>query len=96
MTAPDNNVVWKDVSNKLDEHIKQYNYYVRQKELRENNLLRSQEINSKNIADLTEATKGLVQAWEAMNTIHKFFRWLAGFAGLGAFIAWVMTNFPFG
>ena len=56
---------------------------------REVALMSAQEANTKNIAELTEATKGLVDAWNAANTLQRMVRWVAGFAGGAAILAWV-------
>ena len=55
---------------------------------REIALMSAQESNTKNIAELTEATKGLVDAWNAANTLQRVVKWFTGFTGIGVFIAW--------
>lgn len=49
----------------------------------------------KNISELTVATKGLVDAWNAASTIQRFFKWLSGFAVLVAIITWAVGYNPF-
>lgn len=56
-------------------------------------LLTTQEVNSANIAELTKATKGVVEAWTVANGLSKFVKWLSSFAVVtavvGGLIIWL-------
>lgn len=52
-------------------------------------LIEAQEMNASNIAHLTEATNGVVEAWTVANGLSKFLKWLSSFAILGGIIAWL-------
>lgn len=52
------------------------------------------ENNLKAIAELTTATKGLVDAWTTASNVQKFVKWLATFAVLGTALAWIISKLP--
>lgn len=52
-------------------------------------LISAQELNASNIAELTEATKGVVEAWTVANGLSKFLKWLSSFAIIGGIVAWL-------
>lgn len=53
-----------------------------------------QEHNLKAIADLTTATKGLVDAWTTASNVQKFVKWIATFALLGTAATWMVSKLP--
>ena len=73
---------------RLDRHLDEYRLHILEHEKREQNLLLAQEVNAKNVAELTAATKGLVDAWNAANFLQGFIKWLSGFSIVGALVAW--------
>ena len=76
---------------KLDNHINECNQHRLDYQAREAKMLTAQETNTMHIAKLTESTQGLVDVWNAANTLQKFIKWLSGFtgiAGIAAMIAW--------
>tara|TARA_R110002167_G_scaffold366375_1_gene595568 strand:+ start:29585 stop:29809 length:225 start_codon:yes stop_codon:yes gene_type:complete len=52
-------------------------------------LIQAQELNATNIAELTIATQGVVEAWTVANGLSKFLKWLSSFAIIGASIVWL-------
>lgn len=48
------------------------------------------EKNMEAIAKLTESTQGVVDAWTTANNLHKFTKWLSGFAIVGIVITWLI------
>tara|TARA_R110000772_G_scaffold264083_1_gene384398 strand:+ start:2180 stop:2404 length:225 start_codon:yes stop_codon:yes gene_type:complete len=52
-------------------------------------LIQAQELNATNIAELTIATQGVVEAWTVANGLSKFLKWLSSFAIIGASIIWL-------
>tara|TARA_R110000803_G_scaffold210114_1_gene281090 strand:+ start:2769 stop:3029 length:261 start_codon:yes stop_codon:yes gene_type:complete len=52
-------------------------------------LIKAQELNAANIADLTKATNGVVEAWTVANGLSKFLKWLSSFAIIGGIWAWL-------
>ena len=77
------------LTKKLDEHIEEVNHYNEEAEARLDKLISAQEINAVNIAQLTEATTGVVEAWTVANGLSKFFRWASSFAIVGVGIVWL-------
>ena len=82
----------KDLEDKLDSHIKAFDEY--KLALAHTQAVHEEAYrnNMRAITDLTEATKGLVDAWTAANTFHKFVKWLSSFTVLGVAIAWLYTK----
>ena len=72
----------------IDKHIDEYRLHITEEERRQERIIRAQETNTKNIADLTKATEGLVDAWNAANFLQKCIKWVSGFAIIGALITW--------
>lgn len=58
-------------------------------------LILTQELNAVNIAKLTQATQGVVEAWTVANGLSKFLKWLSSFAILGAIIIWLKDFIKF-
>lgn len=52
-------------------------------------LIQAQELNATNIAELTIATQGVVEAWTVANGLSKFLKWLSSFAVIGGIWAWL-------
>jgi hypothetical protein len=80
---------------KLDNHIDVYEKHCDDEEKRWELLIVSQERNTQSIRDLTtstkeltESTRGIVETWQTANGVGKFFKWLSGFAILGALVKW--------
>lgn len=80
---------------RLETHIQDYRDHVLEEERRYIQDMQKQEAMAANIAQMlkglelqAEATKGLVDAWNAAAFLQKFVKWLSGFAAIGVFIAW--------
>lgn len=80
---------------RLEAHMQDYRDHVLEEERRYLQDMQRQEATAANIAQLmkalelqAEATKGLVDAWNAAAFLQKFVKWLSGFAAIGVFIAW--------
>jgi len=73
----------------FDSHLADYRSRCADYERREVALMSAQEANTKSIAELADATKGLVEAWNAANALQRLVKWTAGFAGAGAILVWV-------
>ena len=76
-----------DFEKKLDEHIAD-------EDKRWDALLKAQELNTANIAKLTENTAYVVAAWEAatgtvktLSLVGRFIKWVGGFAFIGVMFA---------
>lgn len=46
------------------------------------------------IANLTCATRDVVDAWKVANGLQRFVKWLSGFAVIGAMLTYFATQFP--
>ncbi len=55
----------------------------------------AQEKTTEAICDLTEAVKPLVAGVTLFVTLHKFVKWLSGFAFLGVILSWLIGHNPF-
>ena len=55
-------------------------------------LIQAQELNATNIASLTKATNGVVEAWTVANGLSKFLKWLSSLALIGGALIW-LSNF---
>lgn len=80
---------------RLDNHIDDYRAHILEEERRYMKDMQMQEALANNIASLmkalelqVEATKGLVEAWNAASFLQKFIKWCSGFAAVGMFLAW--------
>tara|TARA_R110000824_G_scaffold14962_1_gene63297 strand:+ start:2515 stop:2763 length:249 start_codon:yes stop_codon:yes gene_type:complete len=62
---------------------------VEDQDARLDKLIEAQEINATNIANLTEATTGVVEAWTVANGLSKFLKWLSSFAIIGVGFIWL-------
>lgn len=49
---------------------------------------------SNKIDTLTEATEGLVAAWNTANNVQKFIKWISSLGFLGMLITWVISKLP--
>lgn len=92
---------------KIDTHIAEFERQREADEKRWQHLLSITESNAKANADtaeavrnLTEATRGLLEAWEAVggavkvgSALGSFIKWLSGFAVIGGAVAWVVSMF---
>jgi len=52
-------------------------------------VVKLQEANTRNVKELTEATKGIVEAWTVANGLAKFIKWVSSFTVIGACIVWL-------
>lgn len=73
---------------RLDRHLDEYRLHILEHEKKEEKILQNHEATAKNIADLTEAVKPLVDALRAANTLQRFIKWVTGFSGVAVLIAW--------
>ncbi len=71
----------------------EYRMHTLEEAQKEDRLIRAQLQNTENIKLLTEATKGMVDAWTAANSFQKLIKWLSSFAVLGFVISWVSSKF---
>jgi len=85
---------------KLDNHIAEYDERRKQEDDRWDHLLQCQEQNTQCMKDLTDSTKGLIEAWEAANgavktlsALGRFVKWLSGFAIVGGAATWTVEHF---
>tara|TARA_R110000803_G_scaffold16073_5_gene44197 strand:+ start:3154 stop:3441 length:288 start_codon:yes stop_codon:yes gene_type:complete len=77
------------LSDRLECHIKECNTRELDVDDRLDKLIQAQELNATNIAKLTEATNGVVEAWTVANGLSKFLKWLSSFAIIGGIAAWL-------
>ena len=75
----------------LDKHLQRYARDRASDERRAEKLTEALENNSKAIADLTEATKGLVESWRAVSVLQRFLTWATQFSVIGAAVAWLYS-----
>lgn len=75
----------------LDKHLQRYAKDRASDEKRAEKLTEALENNSKAIADLTEATKGLVESWRAVSVLQRFLTWATQFSVIGAAVAWLYS-----
>lgn len=80
---------------RLDSHIDDYRAHILEEERRYLQDMQKQDAIANNIDNLikslelqVEATKGLVDAWNAAAFLQKFIKWCSGFAAIGVFLAW--------
>lgn len=80
---------------RFEKHLDDYRAHTSEYLLREEKLLHEQETTSRNIKELSElikiqadATHGMVEVWNAANTIRRSIVWVTGFSGAIVFIAW--------
>lgn len=83
-----------------ENHVKEYSLaltemkerHKRQDDLHEKALNLMTE-NSKQIKELTEATRGIVDAWGTVHNIQRFLKWFTPFTlVLGALLAWAVSS----
>lgn len=67
--------------------------YIEEDEKRWAHLMIAQETNTAAITALTEATRGIIEAWKAAILFQKFIRWLSGFTIIAVVIAWFVTHY---
>lgn len=79
----------------FDSHITEFKNHELEERDRWAKLLAITETNAKSVCDLTEATRGVVEAWQTSANVGRFVKWLSGFAVLGAAYTWWIKNFPF-
>tara|TARA_R110000772_G_scaffold68760_1_gene152348 strand:+ start:3327 stop:3590 length:264 start_codon:yes stop_codon:yes gene_type:complete len=77
------------VARRLDQHLIEVDQRDKSVDARLDKLIQAQELNATNIAQLTEATNGVVEAWTVANGLSKFLKWLSSFAIIGASIIWL-------
>tara|TARA_R110002153_G_scaffold150049_2_gene301633 strand:+ start:2490 stop:2771 length:282 start_codon:yes stop_codon:yes gene_type:complete len=77
------------LTQRLDDHLVECNKRSMEVDVRLDKLIQAQELNATNIADLTKATQGVVEAWTVANGLSKFLKWLSSFAIIGASIIWL-------
>ena len=83
----------KELNRRFEDHLDDYRVHIaedvekhrRQDEMHERNL--------QAIADLTEATKGVVEGWIVANGLQRFAKWLGGFAFFAAAIVFFSKYF---
>ena len=85
---------------KLENHIDDYKKHCEDEEKRWDHLIVAQERNTQSIKELTEATRDIVNIWQAadgtmktMSAVGNFVKWLSGFAVVGVAIKWVFEHF---
>ena len=85
---------------RFETHLDDYRAHVLEEERRYFQDMRRQEAMSNNINNLmkslelqAEATKGLVEAWNAANFLQRLVKWVSGFAAIGAFVVWYSDMF---
>lgn len=83
------------IEKKLDDHIVEYKAHLIEEARREEMHRKAQEHNTKNIQELTDAVKPLVEAWTAASVFQRFIKWAASFAIIGAALKWFADKLPF-
>jgi len=80
---------------RLETHLQDYRDHILEEEKRYFQDMQRQDAMSANIEQLVkalqlqaDATKGLVEAWNAANFLRRAVIWASGFAGIGALIVW--------
>lgn len=80
---------------RFETHLDDYRAHVLEEERRYLQDMQRQEAMANNINNLmkslefqAEATKGLVEAWNAASFLQRFVKWASGFAFIGVLIAW--------
>lgn len=81
---------------RLDRHLDEYRLDTIEREHRDKQQALAHEANTKNIAELTEAVKPLVDAMTAAMVLQRFIKWTTGFSGVAVFIAWYNDLFKIG
>jgi hypothetical protein len=77
---------------RLDDHITEHKTRDEEYEARQ---IRQDELHQQNmeaIADLTSATKDVVDAWVVANGLQRFVKWLSGFSFLGVVAAYLYKH----
>tara|TARA_R110000824_G_scaffold313775_2_gene500556 strand:+ start:2476 stop:2766 length:291 start_codon:yes stop_codon:yes gene_type:complete len=82
-------VTMQVLTNRLEAHLKSHEVLAKELDERIERVIRAQELNATNIADLTTATQGVVEAWTVANGLSKFLKWLSSFAIIGGIYAWL-------
>ena len=98
MRESDNQIIL--LQEKLDNHIDEYKKHCEDEEKRWDHLIVAQERNTQSIKELTEATRDIVNVWQAadgtiktMSVFGKFVKWLSGFAVIGVAVKWLFDHF---
>ena len=91
LKTPDAGTDCTHVKKLLDKHLERYARDRAADEKRLDRLTTALESNCKAVADLTEATRGLVESWRAMSTFQKFLTWATQFAVIGSAAAWLYS-----
>lgn len=93
MNSPASNIDVARVEAKLTEHIKEYTMHRQEYLERQAYQDVAHENNMKAIAELTSATKDVVDAWAVANGFQKFIKWLGGFGIVGVLGLWIADMF---
>lgn len=93
MNSPASNIDVARVEAKLTEHIKEYTMHRQEYLERQAHQDVAHENNMKAIAELTSATKDVVDAWAVANGFQKFIKWLGGFGIVGVLGLWIADMF---
>ena len=77
------------LTTRFEEHLIECSRRDKAVDARLDKLIEAQELNATNIAKLTEATNGVVEAWVVANGLSKFLKWLSSLAIIGVGIVWL-------
>ena len=74
---------------RFENHLEEWHNHKIEHAHAQEQLIKYQEITSKNIDTLYQSTKEIVSLWNALNTIQKAAIWASGFSGLVVFFGWL-------
>ena len=87
------------IERKLDEHIFESKMYREQNQVMFDRLLEAQNVNTKAITDLTKATAGIVEVYQAGqgaikvgSALGRFLKWASGLAVIGIAVKWMWSH----
>jgi hypothetical protein len=87
------------IERKLDEHIFESKMYREQNQVMFDRLLEAQQKNTDAITDLTEATAGIIEVYQASqgaikvgSAFGRFAKWLSGIAIIGVAFKWTWSH----
>ena len=83
------------VQRQLQQHIDDCEVRHGQHDERLSQLLTSQEKTNDCIRDLSDSTKGLVDAWQTANGMGRFIKWVSSLGIAGAGLLWLVEHFQF-
>lgn len=82
----------KEFNRRFEDHLDEYRVHISEDVEKYARLDAMQEANMVAIADLTLATKGLVEGWIVANGLQRFLKWVSAFGIVGVALVWMITG----